>query len=142
MTKIIIGSYTLCLMLTLGLIAVTPLMASEVTGTLSSDATNTTPAGGTVTGTVTNQAGNTGNLEGTVLSASDGNGGGGSSSGNRNRNGDSANNTPTSAVLGATDTPSTVVPGFPNAGVAPSSNTIDPSLWSMVFNFFKGMLTF
>jgi hypothetical protein len=99
----------------------TTVHASEVTGSLSSDNSNTTQT--------------TGSLDGTV----NGGDGGSSSSGGGHSNRNNSSNLPSGSVLGAQDD-NTGTPRFPNAGVAPEERTLDHSLWSTVVHFLK--LTF
>lgn len=125
MTKTIITSYTLSLLMAFAVVGTSTALASEVTGTLSSDTSV--------------NSGTSGNISGTVSSAS----GGSSSGGSRGNggNGGSSSNAPTGEVLGAS-TSNAQTPSFPNAGFAPHEVSTAPSHWSVMITFFKGMLSF
>lgn len=101
-TKILTG-YTAVIVaaLAFALIGITFAYASEVTGTLSSDAVGASLAGGSLAGTVTGESGG---------------GGGGGSSGSTS--GGSSSNSSSGSVLGAS-TSNVSSPAFPNAGFAP-----------------------
>ncbi len=99
--------------------------ASEVTGSLSSSAASSTEAGGNIGGTV-------GEPSSVTTDDEDRNGGGGGRS-NRSR----SNSTPPGSVLGAT-TDNVASPGFPNAGVEPST----PSFSSRLLHFLRSLITF
>ncbi len=99
--------------------------ASEVTGTLSSSAASSTAAVGNIGGTVGEQSGVTTDDE-------DRDSGGGGRS-NRSR----SDSTPPGSVLGAT-TDNVASPGFPNAGMEPST----PSLSSRLLHFLRSLITF
>ena len=111
----------------------TTTLASEVTGTLSSD-------------TIAN-AQTTGNLEGTVSSESRGgsSGSSGSSGGGSSRtdevSGASTSNTPTGTVFGAA-TENTQTPGFPNAGVTPEQAPVYLTIWSTMVTFLRNIVSF
>lgn len=123
MTKTIITSYTLFLLMAVAVAGVSFAEASEVTGTLSSDTSANTNTSG--------------NISGTVSSAS---GGGSSSSGGGSSSG-SLSNAPAGEVLGAS-TSNTQTPSFPNAGFAPHEVNTTPSYWSVMITFFKNILSF
>lgn len=129
MTKTVLTSYTTLLCMGLLIASTSLALASEVTGTLSSNSTSTENAdtsNGSVSGTVTSERGS----------------GGSSSRGGSSRTGGSiSSNEPTGAVLGqSTDNLST--PGFPNAGTNPEVSSVEQPLWSTVVNFFKNLLPF
>ncbi len=98
--------------------------ASEVTGSLSSDASYSSLTAG--------------NISGSVSVGSDGN----SSSGGRSgRSRDSLSNPPPGTVLGASDV-KVLTPGFPNAGTPPEETLInDHTLWSRITSFFQAMFS-
>lgn len=126
MTTKIITSYVAILVLAIAMIGVTTAEASEVTGTLSSDSTtNNSDLNGNITGTVTGNS-------------SSGGGGGGSVIGGSNN----LDNTPSGAVLGATDSTTVQTPGFPNAGTAPQVRSSGHSLWTTIMNLLKTVLPF
>lgn len=104
-TKILTG-YTAVIItvLAFALVGITFAYASEVTGTLSSDAVGNSLTSGSLAGNVT------GNDNGNNSS------GGGGRSGSSNRG--SSNNSPDGSVLGAS-TSNVLSPAFPNAGYAP-----------------------
>lgn len=161
-TQIIFSLYISCLVLAVMAFAATMAVASEVTGTLSSDTTSqktgsevtgslssdTTSnqtTSGTIGGAVSGDTAVDGSLAGTVVGGSTGGGGGGSRSsggggGTRNVDDDSSDS-PTGAVLGAADDNPTA-PGFPNAGFAPPIIESSPTLWMTIVTFFKGQPTF
>ena len=132
MTKKIITSYTaiLCMSMALALVGATYAHASEVTGTLSSDASS--------------NSGTSGNISGTVSSS----GGGGSSSGGSRSIGGSRNsgnnlsNAPSGSVLGANTNNTIQSPGFPNAGFAPTEVNNAPTYWSAMIAFFRSIVSF
>lgn len=123
MTIKIFTSYTLFLLMAFAIVGTSTALASEVTGTLSSDTSvNSNPSG---------------NISGTVSSASSG---GSSSGGSRSSGGSSSLNTPDGVVLGAsTDTLTT--PGFPNAGFAPEDVQPTPTPWSMMISFIWNIMS-
>lgn len=126
MTYTQIVSYTTLLAMTVSMIGLSTAQASEVLGTLSSDAATT-------------QAANDGTLNGTVI-GSDSNssrGGGGGST----RTTGSLSDTPSGSVLGAAAN-NTPTPGFPNAGSDPANLSLGATLWSHVTSFIKQILTF
>jgi hypothetical protein len=129
MTKSIITSCTAFVCSALLLAGTTTALASEVIGTLSSDASTTNSVqatSGSITGTVTG-------------GSSGGSGGGGSRS--SSASGNLSTTTPSGSILGATaDNPS--APGFPNTGVAPTASSVDQSLWSTVMDFLKSVFSF
>lgn len=104
MTTKILKGYTAVIIATLAfaVIGITFAYASEVTGTLSSNATGASLSGGSLAGTVSSDSG--------------GSSGGGSRSGGGG--GSNNSNSPTGAVLGAS-TDNVAAPAFPNAGFAP-----------------------
>ncbi|MEX2341195.1 MAG: hypothetical protein WD605_02640 [Candidatus Paceibacterota bacterium] len=111
-TKIFTNSLAVIVTATaLAIIGITFAYASEVTGTLSSDATGTVSGGSEVTGTLSSDA-TGGNLNGTV---SGGSIAGGSSSGGSVGG---SSNLPSGSVLGAS-TDNLSAPAFPNAGFSP-----------------------
>ncbi len=128
MTKKIITSYgTFLLLVAFGFVGITFAQASEVTGTLSSDTSNTAPT--------------TGSISGSVTSGSNGGSGGGGGSSSNGNNGGSSSNTPSGSVLGAQDS-NTQSPGFPNAGTLTEVPSTDQSLWSNVKAFFGNIFSF
>lgn len=125
MTKTIITSYTAFLLMVCAVVGITAAEASEITGTLSSDAANNAPTSGTLGGTVLDANGNSG-------------GGGGSRNGG---SGGSSSNAPNGSVLGASTDNTQTTPGFPNAGAAPLEVSSTPTLWSVVVAFFRGIVS-
>jgi hypothetical protein len=127
MTKKIITSYStfLCIAIALAMVGTTTALASEVTGTLSSDTSSTNTQ-------------TTGNLAGTVLGASSGSSSGSSSSG-RSSSG-SSSSAPSGSVLGAAT--SNTSPGFPNAGFAPEEVQTHMTVWSTICTFIKDIVSF
>lgn len=142
------------------ILGATPALASEVTGTLSSDTTSASKSTSKVDGTVSSDTESNGDivgtvsspdesepdgeLTGTVTSESDESGSeGGSSSATRTNDGrgggGSISDAPTGTVLSAQSTaPST--PGFPNAGVAPEADQTRTTIWSTVATFFMSLV--
>lgn len=109
----------------LALVGATYTHASEVTGTLSSDASSNSDTSGNISGTVSS-------------------GGGGSSSGGNlssGSNGSSLSNAPSGSVLGAS-TDNIQTPGFPNAGFAPTEVNTAPTYWSAMIAFFRSIVSF
>ncbi len=123
MTKTIITSYTAFLLMACAVVGITAAEASEITGTLSSNAANNAPTSGTLGGTVSNANGNSG---------------GGSRNGG---SGGSSSNAPAGSVLGASTDNTQTTPGFPNAGAAPLEVSSTPTLWSVVAAFFRGIVS-
>ncbi len=123
MTKTIITSYATFLCIAIAMAGITTAHASEVTGTLSSNAANNTTSGD-ISGTVTGGGSSSGG------SSSRGSGGGGGSS-----------NRPSGAVLGAT-TLNAAAPSFPNAGVQPEEVPHRVTVWSIVVTFLRNIITF
>ena len=128
MTKQLFTSYVPALLLAFALVGVSFASASEVTGTLSSEATANSPTVGDISGTV-----------------SGGSNGGGSSSGSsggatRGVGGGSADPSPDGAVLGV-DTDAVSAPAFPNAGFAPAMKTSFPAVRTMSM-IFTNIVTF
>lgn len=121
MTKTTTISYISFLLIAGSLVGITAAQASEVTGTLSSDASSNTQESGNISGSVTG-----------------GSSSGGGSSGGRSNRGNDAADEPSGEVLGAST--DAVVPGFPNAGFAPEEDMSDSTLWSRVITFFSRML--
>lgn len=121
MTKTTTTGYIALVLLAGALIGVTAAQASEVTGTLSSDASNNTQTSG--------------NISGTVSSAISG---GSSGGGGRNRSNNSSNE-PLGEVLGAST--DTIAPGFPNAGFAPEGTQSATTLWARMTSFFFTIVT-
>jgi len=146
MTKKMITNYLMfaSMAILLAMTGVVTVHASEVTGTLSSDATNNPKSSGDIGGTVTNDnAVSDGTLTGTVSSGSSG-GGGSSSSGTRTSSGGgggSLSDTPSGSVLGES-TLNTQTPNFPNAGFAPEEETTRVTVWSTIVTFFKNIISF
>ena len=126
MTKKIITSYSAFLCMAIVMVGVSTAHASEVTGTLSSDTSNSAPTSGSISGSVT--------------SGSNGGSGGGGSRSNGN-NGGSSSNSPSGSVLGAQDS-NTQSPGFPNAGTLTEVSSTDQSLWSSMKAFFGNIFSF
>lgn len=122
MTKITATSYIAFLLMAGSLVGVTATQASEVTGTLSSDASSNTQTSGNISGTVTGESS-----------------GGGSSSGGRSNRNNNSSDEPSGEVLGAST--DTIVPGFPNAGFAPEGETPVPTLWSRMIIFFSTIVS-
>lgn len=129
--------------------------ASEVTGTLSSNASadsqtsgkvegtvsDDSQTDGTLGGTVTSDSTTDGSLEGTVSNGS-GRSGGSSSGGSRSSaTRVTTSDEPAGAVLGAASD-NTLTPRFPNAGTPPLVSSVDQPLWSTVMNLFKNMFAF
>lgn len=129
MTKTTTTSFVAVALMASALIGVTTAHASEVTGTLSSDASSNEETSGNISGTVTG------------ASSGSSSGGGSSSSGGRsNRSNDSSStDAPDGEVLGAST--DTVTPGFPNAGFNPVEETPVPTLWSRIVTFFSTMVS-
>lgn len=117
-------SYTTFLSMTLLLMGATLALASEVTGTLSSDTSSNTQTTGSISGTVTSESG-------------------GSSSGGSRRSsgGDSVSNAPVGAVLGESISVAPT-PSFPNAGFAPEDEPARATVWSTVVAFFRNLVSF
>jgi hypothetical protein len=116
MTKTTLTSYGTLLCMAIATIGVVPAHASEVTGTLSSQASSNPSTSG--------------NISGTVESERSG------SSGGRSRRSTSTNQ-PSGSVLGAS-TNSGQTPSFPNAGVSPKdAESTTHSLWTSIKAFFK-----
>lgn len=130
MTTTQITSYTTFLSLLVLLMGAGFALASEVTGTLSSDTTSKADPSGQISGSVTNdQSGNisgtvtdesTGSLSGTVTSDSGGSSSGGSSQ-SSGSGGDGSLDAPAGEVLGVSSD-SLQAPAFPNAGFAPTQS--------------------
>ncbi len=120
-------SYTAFLCLGLLMTGATLVRASEVTGTLSSEASTLTSTG-TVSGTV----------NGTVEDDSSGSSGGGS---RRSGGSGGSANAPSGSVLGAA-AGSESTPGFPNAGTSFEDSSADQSLWVGMMNFLKNLFSF
>lgn len=132
MTHTQMVTYPLFLALALALTGLHSVHASEVTGTLSSDPTEAEgSASGSIGGTVTSE-------DSTNRSSSRG---GGSSSTRVGSGGSSATDTPAGTVLGAAAA-STQVPGFPNAGSAPTDPSLGEAIWSNVTTFITNLLPF
>lgn len=130
MTKATTTTYIAVFLVAGVLVGASMAQASEVTGTLSSQATDSTQTNGNISGTVSsvNDGGSSSS------GGSSGRGGGSSSSGGvRSVQSTDTSDEPTGVVLGAaTDT---IVPGFPNAGVAPAADTSAPTRWSTLVSF-------
>lgn len=124
MTKKLLMHYTSALVLASVLVGVSFANASEVTGTLSSDASASTLTSGDISGTVSGGS----------------RGGGGSSSGGSRNSGGSFDSSPPGSVLGAS-TDSATAPSFPNAGFAPEERT-SFSLVGNVSMIFISIITF
>jgi hypothetical protein len=124
MTKKIIASYHLALLLTMfGFAGITSVYASEVTGTLSSDSSDTSLS--------TN-----GNIEGTVTNSGNNSGGG-------SRNGGGSSRNQPGSVLGATTDNNTESPSFPNAGENPLDGTPDTAtLWTVIASIIWSVVSF
>lgn len=117
-TKIItLPSICISLCLSLAVLGVQVAQASEITGTLSSN-TETTPSGSV-----------------------ESNSGGGSRSSNRTSSTDTTNSTPGGSVLGAS-TSNLTAPGFPNAGVDPTTATNDPNHLTRVVSYLHNLISF
>ena len=130
MTKTINLSYASLLCMAVMMMGVTTAHASEVTGTLSSDAPNTTVPDGSIGGTVTGGGGGGGG------------GGGTRTTGNASNN---SSNAPEGSVLGAStdNTVNTVqAPGFPNAGIAPEEVGTKQTTWSALVSFVRSLFSF
>lgn len=128
MTTSKLTSYTAFLCLALLFAGATSVSASEVTGTLSSDASTTSSTEAT-----------SGNITGTVTSGSSGGSGGGGSRGST-ASGD-LSDAPSGSILGAT-TDNSTAPGFPNTGTAPTESSASQSLWLAVMSFLKSVFSF
>jgi hypothetical protein len=144
MTKNILTGYGtfITMAVVLALTGIITVQASEVTGTLSSDAIGNPQTGGNIGGNVNGSANTTGNLAGTVSGGSSGSSGGGSggSSSGGSSGGGASPTTPLGSVLGATT--DTQTPGFPNAGVAPTTaSSADQSLWSTMLTLLKNLFS-
>lgn len=123
MTKTITTSYIALVLMAAALIGVTAAQASEVTGTLSSDASSNTQTSS--------------NISGTVTSASSG---GSSSSGGGSNRSNNSSSEPSGEVLGAS-ADNLAAPGFPNAGFTPEKANSVSSLWSRMVSFFSTIVS-
>jgi hypothetical protein len=120
MNKKIYTSSVFFLLIATILIHSSPVMASEITGVLSSDTSNTNQLTGGITGTVTDDTD-----------------GRSSSGGTRTRN--NTDNNPPGAVLGAS-TVAVAAPAFPNAGAPALDAITSPTLWSVLITFLAHIL--
>ncbi len=127
MTKKIITSYSALLCVAVLMTGYSTVHASEVTGTLSSNAASDLTT--------------TGSLEGTVRAGSGGSSSGGGGSRSDGSRGRSLSSTPDGLVLGAT-TDNSTTPGFPNAGVSPEVSSVNQTLWLTVETFFRKIFSF
>lgn len=122
----------------LALTGMTTVQASEVTGTLSSNASSDSQTSGNIGGTVSSNPGTTGNLEGTVSSGNGGSSSGGGGGGGRSG---SSSNAPSGAVLGESVI-NTQAPSFPNAGVEPELSHANQSFWLRIMTLLRNIASF
>ena len=150
--------YTLSLALIAFMVGATAIThASEVTGTLSSDASGDSTNNGNISGAVSNDSDTDGDIAGTVVGneaggntlrgtvssrSTGGSSGSSRSSGSISTDSQSGSLTePAGAVLGqAASAPR--APAFPNAGAAPTTHSTDQPLWSIIVTFLKSILSF
>lgn len=140
-----------CIAMILAMTGAITAHASEVTGTLSSDATHNSKSSGDIRGTVTIGSQAEGDLGSSVTddSVTDGNlvgtvsGGGGGSSVSRSggSGGSSLPDTPSGSVLGEFVT-NTQTPNFPNAGFAPEEDATPVTVWLTLVTFLKNTVSF
>lgn len=152
MTKTQITSSTAFLSLLVLLVGANYALASEVTGTLSSDTVSKAAPSGNISGSVTNEPqGNiggtvtsepSGSLGGTVTSSGSGgsssSGGGSQSSGS---GGDSTSDAPAGDVLGVSSD-NLQTPAFPNAGFAPTQQLTNQTPWSAMVHLLRNLISF
>lgn len=152
MTKQILTSYGAFIFMGILMFGAYTTHASEVTGTLSSDASsNSQTSGKDLGGSVSSNQVTTGDIEGTVSSdtetsgniegsvSSDSSGGGSSSSGGSRG---SSSDRPDGSVLGEFIDNTSAAPGFPNAGFATNETKVNMTIWSTIFTFIRNIAPF